>query len=283
MKRKLILTVAGAISAVVSSVSAELLLSDSFNFSAEGDGPNGIYTPGFLVNQGPVLPGFSGSWTRPNGFPSVNVSTEGLTYAGYGSSGGAVDLASTSSNFTQVSRPSSGFGITQPTLYFSYLIERAPSTSAGRTGIKFGGNGGDNFEFGVTGSSYYVNSDSTTGGSYTEGDTTLLLLRLDLDADGVDTFYLFADPDLAGGEPVIGSAVLTSSAFNFFDGGNIGSIQPRFVDGSGSFASGDAYTFDEIRVGTTFDSITSPIPEPGTYAMLSGLLALGAVMIRRRK
>jgi hypothetical protein len=39
--------------------------------------------------------------------------------------------------------------------------------------------------------------------------------------------------------------------------------------------------FDELRVGTTFDSVT-PVPEPSTYAFFLGLGVLGFLLVRRR-
>jgi hypothetical protein len=38
---------------------------------------------------------------------------------------------------------------------------------------------------------------------------------------------------------------------------------------------------DNILLGTTFSDVV-PVPEPSTYAIFAGLLALGAVMVRRR-
>ena len=50
-------------------------------------------------------------------------------------------------------------------------------------------------------------------------------------------------------------------------------------DGSGTLALGTDYTLDY----TTGSNITlNVIPEPGTYALIGGLLALGYVMVRRR-
>ena len=49
--------------------------------------------------------------------------------------------------------------------------------------------------------------------------------------------------------------------------------------GSGTVAG----PFDEIRFGTTFASVTSAVPEPSTYALGAGLVALFAGFIYRRR
>ncbi|EIP97715.1 PEP-CTERM motif protein [Opitutaceae bacterium TAV1] len=41
--------------------------------------------------------------------------------------------------------------------------------------------------------------------------------------------------------------------------------------------------FDNIRIGTDWASATTPIPEPGTYAVVSGALILGVVVWMRRR
>ncbi|MGC9449933.1 MAG: PEP-CTERM sorting domain-containing protein [Oceanipulchritudo sp.] len=44
----------------------------------------------------------------------------------------------------------------------------------------------------------------------------------------------------------------------------------------------DQYAFDEIRVGTSWADVTA-VPEPSTYALLFGFLALGFTMWRRKR
>ena len=42
-------------------------------------------------------------------------------------------------------------------------------------------------------------------------------------------------------------------------------------------------SFDEVRFGTSYASVTSAVPEPSTYAMGAGLAALFAGFIYRRR
>jgi hypothetical protein len=41
-------------------------------------------------------------------------------------------------------------------------------------------------------------------------------------------------------------------------------------------------TMDELRIGTTWASVTA-IPEPSTYAAIAGVLALGLALWHRRR
>lgn len=47
--------------------------------------------------------------------------------------------------------------------------------------------------------------------------------------------------------------------------------------------AGTSNTWDSALVGTLSSGTLSLVPEPSTYAMLAGALALGYVMVRRRK
>ena len=52
------------------------------------------------------------------------------------------------------------------------------------------------------------------------------------------------------------------------------------TDSSGTLTEGVDYTLDY----TTGSNITlNVVPEPGTYALIGGMLALGYVMVRRRR
>ncbi|RRJ95333.1 PEP-CTERM sorting domain-containing protein [Opitutaceae bacterium TAV4] len=74
------------------------------------------------------------------------------------------------------------------------------------------------------------------------------------------------------------SAVELTTPSNVTD---ISQLRLRRQDASGGSAA--STTFDNIRIGTDWASATTSIPEPGTYAAVLSVLALGAVAWMRRR
>lgn len=93
--------------------------------------------------------------------------------------------------------------------------------------------------------------------------------------DGLDNFYaqVYGTSDTVGLEP--GSWTLSALGSSLDEVNEFNQI---------SLISSDVnqYAFDELRVGTTWESVTG-VPEPRTYAMLFGFFALGFVLWRRRR
>lgn len=85
---------------------------------------------------------------------------------------------------------------------------------------------------------------------------------------------IFSDTDTVGLEPGSGSWDLEAVAY-WNDDINFDSI---------ALVSSvvEQYAFDEIRVGTSWADVTA-VPEPSTYALMFGFLALGLVMWRRQR
>ena len=76
----------------------------------------------------------------------------------------------------------------------------------------------------------------------------------------------------------IGSGAWTESAVGTFgyDTGNFNEIDRMSIFTNGEFGAGSSVSLDSVKV------VLTTVPEPGTYALLSGLCALGFVMVRRR-
>lgn len=87
------------------------------------------------------------------------------------------------------------------------------------------------------------------------GTTALLVVRFDFTA-GNDTFRLYVNPTPGGTEPSIADALKSDI--------NIGS----FVGVSISTGAAATWSVDEIRVGNTFADVVTPVPEPGSIALL---------------
>ncbi len=171
------------------------------------------------------------------------------------------------------------------TAYFSWLIQPNGTIGAGY----------DNGHFGIalTNSSGLVNGDSLfigrpgdadtntpydledlggTNQDFTSvipvsGQTVLMVLCADF-TGGDDTFTLYVDPPGNGIEPTTPSAVKSDL--------DLGSINDIFIGGPGAFR------VDELRVGSTYQSVTTQaVPEPAT-ALLLFTAALALCAMRRR-
>lgn len=104
---------------------------------------------------------------------------------------------------------------------------------------------------------------------------TLVVGKIEFNYDNgvLDRISLFINPDPSLSEPPVPYIVSdtndlgTLTNFRFFAGGN-----------SGDLAAAQG-SFDEFRFGTTYADV---IPEPSTYALLFGALALAGATLRRR-
>jgi hypothetical protein len=108
---------------------------------------------------------------------------------------------------------------------------------------------------------------SASGIAAVSNVTAFLAVEVEYGAS-TDTELLYVNPTPGAAQPGTPSATMTY---------NIGNQK-----GLGLNTFNGAYaTFDEIRGGTTWASVT-PVPEPSTFALV-GLFALFPLLIRRRK
>lgn len=120
-------------------------------------------------------------------------------------------------------------------------------------------------------------------GAFTADDTGLALatgvnLIVAKITDSPDTMTVWLNPTL-GVEPTTGGATLGGPASRWVAGNASWGITSLFA--THDFAEGSSVVMDEFRYGNTFADVT-PVPEPSTFALLSGLLVLGCAVVRRR-
>jgi hypothetical protein len=226
-----------------------------------------------------------------DGFPltaTVNFYAEstGLSYAGLQTSGGLVNVFRTSgtADDKRLELPSSLTGGTPSSVWLSALVQIDASVTDGAAiGIR---QGADRYwGLGVTGSNFGAIAGSTsgvnvqdTGLALTLGQTHLLVGRIDDVGTGNDRITVWLDPVLGGADPTGGTIVNGSNA-GWVAGNASFNIQAAFLNHG--LATGESAFLDELRLGTTFADVT-PVPEPSTVGLLTGLAGLSIVMLRRR-
>ena len=145
----------------------------------------------------------------------------------------------------------------------------------------FSNNGGNDLFIGKTGASLNYGLEVSQNGVFTQslsataatqGEGVLLVARVDFNADTTagapETFSLYVNPTPGAAEPTMADAMLS------FDLGAQNGL--AFNSGNGASVS-----FDELRIGTTYASVTpaNPVPEPASAA----LVACGGLLLLRRR
>ena len=289
LMKKTLLTLS-ALSLMAVSAQAELLVYEGFDYA---DGTTLDETNSNL-NGGTAL---SGSWvttdtTLTNALFEVDDSAV-TTWGSLTQTGSALKRQSTG-GVEAISRAinvGDGTGGTVDLdagtdLWFSVLIGTRGTTqfAIGSGSFADGGSGsadmggsGDGFGLSMTGNtvgtvaaSAWASGTKTNTGGGNFGDITQFFVGHITwgVGEGVnDTFDLYA----VGTDLALGTAIATQLA----------DVDESLLD-TITLSTNRGPGLDEIRIGTTYADVV-PVPEPSTYAMLAGLLALTSVMIRRRK
>jgi hypothetical protein len=241
----------------------------------------------------PVVAGYTGDWTGVDwGNVKAGTLASSLSYGGAGYAAGIGDHIGVASFAGGITWETSGRtyrlldssltvnSANTGTRYLSFLFQsgqeygatvyqmldlyNTDTADANRTftaGLtQNGGQSGNIYDFGVN------EAYSNTGVSADAG-VHLFVVGFDLSATaGSDSVTVWLDPTLGAGVPAGGVTVA---------GQNIAFDRLAISDYSGNSAN-----WDEIRWGTTFDSVT--VPEPSAGALLLGGVGVMAAFLRRR-
>ncbi|MEO1236294.1 MAG: hypothetical protein AAFX76_05845 [Planctomycetota bacterium] len=276
-----------------------MIFSDSFEASAAGDASAGVYSAGSVFGQAPDVVGYASSpWINPGrGVDSARVIEDGLTYKGYGGSGGAIEV-SESANFAQFVRGGDlnlgelfapdGTG----TLFVSALVQ-PDSNDPSRVAVSLATNGdpGGAFIFGSAipgqGGSSAGDGEIVTnfGGEITlsgellnPGRPNLLVMQINVTAESGggeanDDVFIYLNPDLSRPLDTSSAIIRVSGVDLIRDSTPVGQFQFQV----GGNAEGTTLIVDELRIGTSFDSMD---PEPGGMALAASTGVL--YWVRRR-
>jgi hypothetical protein len=229
----------------------------------------------------------------------------GLTYSATGylaPTGNKLTLDATVANANQnVGRAFGGQVIDSGTTYFSLLISKnTPDTirtinfaffngtterfAIGQIGAAAGNTGG-NLALLMNNSNPAGIVNSASPIAMGNSITHLVLGKIVWNAGGFETVSMWVDPTDVTTEAAAGAVYASTSGFELTQ---ITGIRP-FVGNNatitGQIATAVSANFDEIRIGGTWESVTSApveIPEPAAAALLAtGALAIAAIRRRR--
>ena len=238
------------------------------------------YAAGDLPGQNPAVSGYLDAWTDVDfGDAEPAVTTGSLVYADpfyLGSSGdqvsvannvtgGEIVVANSGRTYRLLDGPLQATAASGSARYLSFLFRSGQETGATVYQMlhlnQGDGDANRNFDLGLTnnggqsGSEYSFGLDGayTSTGVAADTDVHLFVVKFDLGTEPFsDSVTVWVDPVLGGGEPAGGTTVtdvdLTWDRLCLSD------------------YDGNSAAWDEIRWGTTFDSVTLNPNPPDTYA-----------------
>jgi len=277
MKQKLATCVCALLAGV--SASASLLFHESFSYTSGLD--NHISEGNWTSGSGNAPHASVGS----SFFTSTNLNPFGIT-------GGS--LRSFSGRESAVAVP--GATAFDTPYYFSFMFE-ATGNSTQQSGVEFRTSNNRRFDVGFLNGSFGLGDNHGFDENTAIGDTTeyfvVGFIRVDNDGAGVnnDSYVMGANIYTSAADAItFGSSnpTLTATDWTSFrseDFPNFGNlafaIDSIALDTQGGISS----HFDEIRIGTTLESVAVPVavPEPRAYALFAGFLAIGLIAWRQRK
>lgn len=235
------------------------------------------YTPGTGI-AGAINPGNNTAWTGGNA-SELMIGSSQLTYSGLATAPGTElvysSLGSGSTSYNTYSAVTSG------SIYYSFVIDSTTVPTAneyisalnGGTSTPGGSSDDLSTYVGAAGTGGWKIGVRTTGGgsgavySGTLAANTTYFVVEELTLGSNPTASLFVDPVPGAAQPSATATQSTTTAINSVD--DIGfKVQS-------STATGD-FDINNLQIGTTWASVTAPsaVPEPSSFALLGGGLAL---------
>jgi hypothetical protein len=257
----LVAVVVGLLASGPGVASADLIASDSFN-----------YTVGNSLNGATGGTGWSDAWSGD----STPIIGSGLNYTGVGSAGGSVDA--TAGGWLMRSLSSSvGTG----SIYIGVLghgVTPASSTGWGGVSLYYGSAEGEGFGTKTVSGSNHWDLQKVMGGSYAssvtqDATTTFMVMKVIFGggSGGNDLIHVWMNPN---------PSVTPLDTSTDIDGQTAHHVITKLGLGGSSDAK---LTLDELRIGTTYADVIGT-PEPSVVTLLTtGLIGLLAYAWRKRR
>ena len=260
-----LLLAAAACCLLVQDVSATLLFSEGFDYSAG----SGI---GSKTNQT-----WNSVWQGGNN--GMTIAGQNLTYGSLVDLGGnalLISNASAGSTINQFASQTSG------PVYYSFLFQPLQVNPGNRYFTALNpGTSAPNGSSDAIDAYYYSNGKlylranalaaADSGVTLTIGQTYLVVEMLDLTAR---TASMWINPTPGNPEPAA-TVTLTGTSASIASLDNVGFKAQSDATGK--------YLVDNLLIGTTWADVTAVIPEPSTFALAATGLGLMIAMIRRRR
>jgi len=251
--------------------------------------------PASSINGQGYGTGWTGLWDIGAGQDIFGVDPPNdLTYSGLTGALGRFSAGSSASAGLKRDFPAVNSG----TIYFGAVVQYPGGSTNIRTFYLTAseGNGGmvDLGQYSGSGAAtttQWLNIDTTIHGGtalhgvntgiLVTGDPTYLVARIDFNTSGLlDSAWLWVNPTSVSD---LDTSHASASSLSLYDVGTLSAFG-YYVDTSVS--GGNGGYMDEVRISrsaTDMFGVAGAVPEPSTYAALTGLAALGFALLRQRR